>query len=103
MSSPTGLCTTPTTASMSQPATANPHMFPMAFFDDERLDLLERFIMNPTKENQSSMLEELELMPEPGDEDLGEKAAAKGNLMQYFIALFGTERMMRRSRICRRV
>jgi hypothetical protein len=41
------------------------------------------------------------MVPEPGDEDPGEKSAAKGNLMGYIIALFGTERMMRRSRTCR--
>jgi hypothetical protein len=52
--------------------------FASCVFDDERLDLLKRFIMNPTKENPSSMLEKLEVVPEPGEEDPGQRAAAKG-------------------------
>ena len=67
---------------------------PNGVMDDAGLDLLERFIMDPSIENQGRMLRELDMLPDPGDEDPGEIAAKKGNLVGYIIALFGTERSL---------
>jgi hypothetical protein len=67
---------------------------PNGVMDGESLDWLERFIMHPTTENQEAMLKEMDMVPDPSDKDPGERAAAKGNLVGYIIALFGTERSL---------
>lgn len=67
---------------------------PNGVFDNERLDLLERFIVDPTIDNQTAMLKELDMLPEAGDVDPGYRANGKGSLVGYMIALCGTERSL---------
>ena len=67
---------------------------PNGVMDDKLLDLLERFIVDPTIEKKNAMLKELDMVPQPGDEEPGARAAAKRNLIGYIIALFGTERSL---------
>jgi hypothetical protein len=67
---------------------------PNGVMDDESLDRLERFIMNPTMDNKNIMLNELDMVPQAGDKEPGERASAKGDLVGYIIALYGTERSL---------
>ena len=65
---------------------------PHGVMDDSELDILERFVSDPTTDNQKHMLTDLGLLPQAGNEDMGKRAAAQGSLASFIVASFGTER-----------
>ena len=65
---------------------------PNGVMDDSELDLLERFVTNPTLENRMAILKDHDMVPEPGDDNPGKRAYRKGSLAGFIIASFGSDR-----------
>ena len=65
---------------------------PNGVMDDSELDLLERFVTNPTLENRMAVLKDHDMVPEPGEDDSDKKARRQGSLAGFIIECFGTDR-----------